>query len=564
MLSRLRIRNLATIEDLEVNLQKGFSILTGETGAGKSIIIDGLRLVLGEKSSPDFIRTGEKEASVEAVFSLPPPVRRIADIPLSDENEVFIQRQLSDQGPGRTYINGILVPVRRLKDYAGHLVDIYGQNDHIFLLHLESHLEFLDGYCGAHSLRDKVGLAAQNLKGLAKQKMELEAKERERAQRLDLLSYEIREIEKAQLKPREEETLATERNIFKNAERISNLVEKALDLASGQDDSVLPQLARLQNALRELETYEATFQSARETINDLSIALQELLDFLVRFRERQASAPEKLEALEERLSLIEKLKRKYGAGSTEILLYLGQIKKEHEALCFSQERMADLQAEISTQFNDYEARSRELSELRTAGARELEKQVEKEISLLGMKKAKFRIQVQTSSPSLERMETVRESGTEDVEFLISPNPGEDLRPLRKIASGGELSRIMLALKTVGKEAERFKTLIFDEIDSGIGGRTAECIAQKLKKLAERHQVICITHLPQIASFASAHFRIDKKIEKERTFTTVKKLKFEERVSEIARLISGSRITEISLENAREMLAHNLRTEEQNG
>jgi DNA repair protein RecN (Recombination protein N) len=296
----------------------------------------------------------------------------------------------------------------------------------------------------------------------------------------------------------------------------------------------------------------------------LSIALQELLDFLVRFRERQASAPEKLEALEERLSLIEKLKRKYGAGSTEILLYLGQIKKEHEALCFSQERMADLQAEISTQFNDYEARSRELSELRTAGARELEKQVEKEISLLGMKKAKFRIQVQTSSPSLERMETVRESGTEDVEFLISPNPGEDLRPLRKIASGGELSRIMLALKTVGKEAERFKTLIFDEIDSGIGGRTAECIAQKLKKLAERHQVICITHLPQIASFASAHFRIDKKIEKERTFTTVKKLKFEERVSEIARLISGSRITEISLENAREMLAHNLRTEEQNG
>jgi DNA repair protein RecN (Recombination protein N) len=449
MLSRLRIRNLATIEDLEVHLQKGFSILTGETGAGKSIIIDGLRLVLGEKSSPDFIRTGEKEASVEAVFSLPPSVRQIADIPLSDENEVFIQRQVSDQGTGRIYINGVLVPVRKLKEYAGHLVDIYGQNDHIFLLHLENHLEFLDAYCEARSLREEAGLAAQKLKGLVKQKTELEAKERERAQRLDFLSYQVNEIEKAQLKPGEEDTLAAERNILKNAERISNLVEKALDLASGQDDSALPQLARLQNVLNELGTYEATFESAQETINGLSIALRELMDFLVRFRERQTSAPEKLEALEERLSLIEKLKRKYGADSTGILLYFCQIKKELEMLSFSQERMTELQAEISTQFSVYEAKSRKLSELRTRGARELEKQVEKEIILLGMKKAKFRIQVQTSPPSLDRIEAVRESGTEDIEFLISPNPGEELRPLRKIASGGELSRVMLALKRSG-------------------------------------------------------------------------------------------------------------------
>ncbi len=562
MISRLRIRNLATIEDLAVDFRPGFSILTGETGAGKSIVIDGLRLVLGEKGSPEFIRTGEKEASVEAVFALPAGLPQNCDLPLAEEKEIFIQRQLSEQGSGRAYINGILVPVRKLREFGGGLVDIYGQNDHVFLLHLENHLHFLDAFCASVPLRDEVGRAAQELKSLIKQKRELEARERERVQRLDFLSYQIDEIERARLKQGEEESLAAARNILKNAERISALVEKAMDLTSGEDDSLLPGLARLQNVLHELGAYDQSFQSTGETLGELAIVVRELSDFLVKFRERQMSAPDKLEVLEDRLNLIEKLKRKYGAGIDEILLHLGKIKGEHQDLVANQERMADLEMAIARKFSDYRNKAGELSALRVAGARELERSIEKEIGLLGMKKARFKIRVGTIPLSEEDSESVKENGTEEVEFLISPNPGEELRPLRRIASGGELSRVMLALKTVGKEVERFKTLIFDEIDAGIGGRTAECIAQKLKKLAERHQVLCITHLPQIASFAAHHYRIDKKIEKDRTYTTVRMLKFEERVGEVARLISGSRITQISLQNAREMLGHNLKREEE--
>jgi DNA repair protein RecN (Recombination protein N) len=265
-----------------------------------------------------------------------------------------------------------------------------------------------------------------------------------------------------------------------------------------------------------------------------------------------------LEDLEDRLSQIEKLKRKYGSSIDEILSYLEKAKKEYQQLSTSQEKLAELDTEIETKFEGYKTYAAKLSSLRIKSAGKLEKQVEKEISVLGMMKARFKIKIDISPISPDAMETVRENGTEDIEFLMSPNPGEELRPLRKIASGGELSRIMLALKTLGKETKKNKTLIFDEIDSGIGGKTAEFVAQKLKKLSTRHQIICITHLPQIASFASYHYKIDKKVNRERTFTTVKKLSFEERVREIARLLAGSRITETTLKNAREMLEHSLK------
>jgi len=431
-----------------------------------------------------------------------------------------MQRKVSEKSPGKGYINGVLVPIKKLRERSSLLVDIYGQNDHAFLRQTENQLNYLDHYAQALPLRSQVSNLAQELKKLAKEKKELETKERERQQKLDFLDFQIKEIEKAQLKKEEEEKLLYERKILKNAAKIR-------------------------------------FQNMVEAISQFEINIGDFSDFLIRFKEKQILSPEKLETIEERLSLIEKLKRKYGQTIEEILDYLEKAKKEYQELSTSQEKLEDLSLKIDNKFKEYKIKAKKLSQLRTDSAQQLEKRIEKEIGWLGMKKARFKIKIKTIPCQREAASKIKESGTEEVEFLISPNPGEELRPLRMIASGGELSRIMLALKSIGKETERLKTLIFDEIDSGIGGKTAEFVAQKLKALAAQHQVICITHLPQIASFASHHYKIEKKITNNRTFTTVTKLSFKQRVVEVARLLAGSRITEAALNNAREMLVHNL-------
>jgi DNA repair protein RecN (Recombination protein N) len=557
MIRSLHIQNLATIEKIDLHLQEGFTILTGETGAGKSIIIDGLRLVLGEKGSPDMIRTGKKETSAEVIFPFHQKMTDFKDYFTENDEEMFVQRRVASRGAGKAYVNGILVPNRKLKEMGEKLVDIYGQNDHVFLLNLEYQMDYLDECADAFVLRKDVSRLAQKLKTFLKEKKELEEKEKEREQRLDFLQFQIKEIETAKLTDGEEKKLLSSRNILKNAEKIGSLVKKALDISYNQENSISSLLAQLQDTVHGLVDFDKTFKETEESISQFSIGIQEFSDFLFKFMEKQETSPDKLEEIEERLSQIEKLKRKYGKSIEEILLYLERANQDYEELSTSQEKLADLDKDIERLFNAYKTRAEELSNLRQKSAHKLEKDVEKEISHLGMKKARFKIRIETSLPSSDSMDKVKESGMNEVEFLISPNPGEELRPLRKIASGGELSRVMLALKTIGRETEAFKTMIFDEIDSGIGGKTAEFVAQKLRQLSISHQVICITHLPQIASFATHHYKINKKIDKDRTFTTVKKLPFEERVTEIARLLAGSRITETTLKNAREMLTHNL-------
>jgi DNA repair protein RecN (Recombination protein N) len=557
MLKFLRIRNLATIEDLEVRLLAGFSILTGETGAGKSIIIDAIRLVLGDKSSPDLVRTGKKEAVIEAVLDVSRSPVDLGEIPPAEDGELFIQRQFTDQGTGKAYINGVLAPARRLRELGPQLVDIYGQNDHVFLLHLENHLRYLDSFLDDPPLVRETARAAQALRRLLQEKSELEAREKERDERLDFVAFQTREIEVARPRPGEDEELLREREILKNSEKIASLVDRALDLADLREDSLLALLSRLRPLLDDLTAYDASFEGFRPGLEEAGVLLRDVSDALVRFKDRPSGVPENAEAIEERLSVLEKLKRKHGGTIAAVLERLEALRKEQASLATSRERLEELEGAIGGKLAEYRELCRKLRALRTKAAGELERLMEKEIAQLGMKKARFAIRLGSVVPSVADPATVRDQGTEDAEFLISPNPGEELRPLRRIASGGELARVMLALKSVGKESETQKTLIFDEIDSGIGGKTAEFIAQKLRKLSGRHQVICITHLPQIASAAAHHFRVDKKVEKERTFTLVESLSREDRVTEIARLVAGSRLTEASLGTAREMLDHYL-------
>jgi DNA repair protein RecN (Recombination protein N) len=553
MIKFLRIRNLATIEDLEVRLEPGFSILTGETGAGKSIIIDAIRLILGDKGSADLVRTGKTEAFVEAVFDVTGQPVDLAGLPEPEDGELLIQRSVTDQGTGKAFVNGVLVPVRRLRELAPRLIDIYGQNDHVFLLHLENHLAFLDETLEDPGLVRDTARAAQELRRLLQEKRELEGREKEREQRLDFITYQLKEIEAAALKPGEDESLLREREILRNTEKIAGLVDKALDLAYLGEDSIVARVARLKSVLGDLAAYEGSFGEFRAGLEDAAILLQDAADSLIRFRDRRAGAPENAEEIEERLSIIEKLKRKYG-GATEAVLACGEgLRRERAGLESGRDRLQALEVLIGKTFETYGRAAARLGAERKKAAARLGRAIENEIALLGMTKARFEVRLEARAASAEDAATIRDQGTEDVEFLLSPNPGEELRPLRRIASGGELSRMMLALKASGKDKESLKTLIFDEIDAGIGGKTAEFIARKLGQLAARHQVICITHLPQIASAAAHHFSVDKRVEKDRTFTGVRPLGREDRIEEIARLVAGSRLTEASRQIAREML-----------
>lgn len=556
MIRYLRIKNLATIEDLELELESGFTILTGETGAGKSIIIDALKLLLGEKAQADLIRTGKDEASVEAVFEVQDKKSLPEDLELENGNQLFLQRIISSQGLSKSYLNGLLVPLKKLKELGELLIDIYGQNDHIFLLDTSNHLKFLDDFAEAAELKEKVRQAASLLRALIRQKEELTARQKERAQRLDFINFQVKEIEQAGLRPGEDEELLQERAILKNSEKIAILVNQAIDISYESEESLVAGLKRVENIVSELQNFFPELEGSRLQLADFNIYLKELAGNLIDLRDKYAPSPERLEEIEERLSLIEKLKRKYGPGIAEILAHLENIKKEKEELEKSEEKLSDLEREIKSAFEDYRRLCSQLTRLRQERAGELEQLIVKELGQLAMSKARFKVEFRPLSPSLENPSTIRDLGAEELEFILSPNPGEELRPLRRIASGGELSRIMLAFKSLGKEAEKGRTLIFDEIDSGIGGKTADFVARKLQQLARRHQVLCITHLPQIASAASHHFRIEKKTEKDRTYTLVRKLRDKDRPEEIARLIAGTRLTEASLQMARELLEQN--------
>ncbi len=575
MLKELRIKNYAIIDELNIDFKPGLNILTGETGAGKSIIIESLGLILGERASDESIRSGEDSAAVEAVFDIS-QIKKIREILAksgieTEDNEIIIKRQISRSGKNRSYINGNAINLSSLKDIGNMLVDVHGQHEHQTLLYPENHSTVLDLFGNTFHLREKCRESYSNLQNLQMEMNELINKERERVQRIDLLNFQMEEIDKAELNTGEDEELKREKNLLQNAERIHRYTVESYDILYSSEGSVTEKLNTVITAIGELRKIDS---STEKFLNDGREVLFQIEDLAARIRDYSDKIefnPNRLSEIDDRLAEITALKRKYGAGIEDIIEYRKKIDEELSILSKNQERMDGLSAEIEMLKKYLENIATGLASEREKAADRFESMIEKELKELKMEKVRFKVNFSYESPPSSppseggaagggiftnyKGKPVRlfPDGIGKIEFFFSPNIGEDLKPLSKIASGGELSRVMLSIKNILTNKDSIPVLIFDEVDAGIGGGVAEIVGEKLKKVSKNRQVFCITHLPQIASRADAHFQITKKTVSGRTITAFKELLGEERIEEIARMAGGKVITDTVRRHAEEMI-----------
>jgi DNA repair protein RecN (Recombination protein N) len=556
MIKFLRINNIALVSSLELELSEGLTLLTGETGAGKSILIDALGLLLGERASADLLRTGEERALIEGIFVAPAAKAALEShgIPVEDE-EVVIRRELQATGKGRATVNGALVPVGILKDLGPHLAIIHGQHEPQGLLDPASHLELLDAHVGDPSLKATIAAAYRQLRNAQGALERFERDRREGERRREMLEFQAGEIRKAALSAGEEEALRREKALQANAGRLATLSGEAYSLLYDDETAVVASLGQVYRRIEELGAIDPAFAPYLEARSGIHAQLEDLAFFLRDYRERIQVSPGRLDEIEARLALIERLKRKYGETVEDVIAFGEKCTRDLEDLGQPEERQRQLAGEVSAATREYLEVAERLSKLRRASARDLEKRVSTELTQLAMEKTRFEVRfIPEETVDTPGDSTVfSELGLESVEFLISPNPGEELRPLARIASGGELSRIMLALKSVASADAKGKTQVFDEVDAGIGGGVAEVVGRKLKRIAGTHQVLCVTHLPQIASLADAHWVVRKRVERGRTLTEVEKLTAADRIGEIARMLGGETVTEAARRHAREMI-----------
>ncbi len=564
MLIELLIRNLAIIDEVQVPFQSGFNVLTGETGAGKSIIIHALNFLVGGKGDIDLIRTGEDFMVVEAVFDLshcPQGKAVLEELGFEPEDDALIlSRELSRSGRSRCRINGRAATVAMLKQIGKALVDIHGQHEHQSLLEPSNHLRFLDAFGGDEvlNLKERYANLYRQLMQIEREIAELQQSERDRMQRLDLLRYQADEIDKANLREGEEEELLQERQLLANAERIVERVNYAVQRLM-EDGGALDKLGDAIQTLKDIIHLDPALGEWQNALSQAFDTIQEVGFELERYASRVEFNPERLDEVESRLDLIRRLKRKYGDTISAILQYREQIERELQKLETSEERLEALQKERERLRNELAEAAFALSQARQEIARQLEKTVQNHLKALMMEKARFKIAVdRIPDPNGLKLPdgifAFGRDGVDQVEFLIATNPGEPLKPLAKIASGGEISRTMLALKASLQRTHEIPVLVFDEIDVGIGGRTAEAVGEKLREVSRYAQVLCVTHLPQIAALADWHLQVEKVTEGRRTRVIVTPLQFEERVKELARMLSGKQITQASLQHAQELLA----------
>ncbi len=549
MLTDLTIKNVAIIDSLQISFKPGLTVLTGETGAGKSIIIDAVSLIMGGRASSDLIRSGEEEAVVEALFDISPYgelQKQLNEAGFDVGDELLIKRSLSRSGKNRIFINGAMATLSLLSDITPRLINIYGQHDSQILLKPENHLRLLDAYAGTVTLRHSFSQLYNRLSELQEQLASLDQAERNAIQRFDLLSYQSEELAKAAPRVGEEEQLVEQRLLLASADRLGRGSSEAFERLYGGDGAVLGQLKRIAGSIAELSTLDQTLCPTAASLEEGYLLLEDAAITLRNYASRIESDPVRLQQIDDRLDLLGKLKKKYAPTVEELLAYQQEITTELAWLGSREESRQALEADVIQLREELQRAGAELTGARQQGAVKLKHALEAEAHQLAMKGAVI-------EPTLEPLAEAKASGFERVEFLFSPNPGEIPRPLAKVASGGELSRLMLAIKQVLPDSD-VPTLIFDEVDTGIGGATSELVGQKLKNVAVRQQVLCITHLPQVAACAAQQLRVEKRICDGRTSTRIVELDFTERTREVARMGAGATISDAALKHATELLA----------
>jgi DNA repair protein RecN (Recombination protein N) len=566
MLRFLNITNLAVIDSLQVEFKSGLNVLSGETGSGKSIIIDALGLLLGDRASPEMIRTGSDRALVEGIFGVDgntPLIDLLAESGIeAEQGELIIRRELGGSR-GRIFVNNCLANTSLLKTLHPHLIDLHGQGDQQSLLSPDAHLNLFDAYANSTQTRQ---LTAQTYDDILKVLKELEdarKSESERLQALDMIEFQINEIEGAALAPREDSELDAERKLLANAEKLALLCSEVYRLIYEDEDSVLTRLGTAQRRLGELNDLDTRFAFHLEQLVSARHALDDTASFVRDYADGMQVSPERLKFVEDRLIELDRLKRKYGKNIEEVLDTKDKLIDRRESLMRSEEHAQRLEKMLGQSIDRYQMDASRLSELRRSATRNFELSLKSELSDVALQTSRFSVKFSEvdNHQLAERLQSMaglsvgplRRSGREQVEFFFSANPGEDLRPISAVASGGELSRLMLVLKTIIAPSQFPRTLIFDEIDAGIGGKVADAVGGRLKRLAETNQVLCVTHQSQIARYADAHFQVSKEVLDGRTITKIVELNKDGRIEELARMIGGAEVTPLARKHAKELL-----------
>ncbi len=550
MLELLHIENIAVIESADISFRPGFNALTGETGAGKSIVIDAMGAVLGGRASRELIRTGTNKAFVSAVFSqVPAELKALADngvIPDEDGN-LLLQREISVDGKNTCRVNGRPLTVTQLRQIGGELLNIHGQHDGQQLLDEEQHGAYLDRFGKTEEPLQTYRAAYDAMAALREQIRSLQMDEAEKARRMDSLRFQIDELERAELVPGEEETLAARRELLRNGEKYIAALSGADQCLSGDDEGfgIVSAIREAEEAIRGIRTLDSDLDELYKRLGSLRC---EAFDLAETIRDKRAEfdfSPAELDAAEARSDQLYRLKKKYGATVEDMIAYLEKCRGELDAMETADDTLILLNSKLKKAESAVKAAGETLTQSRQEAARLLERRIQAELQDLDMRKVRFSIDFAEKAPGPD--------GCDEIRFLMSANAGEDLRPIAKIASGGELARIMLALKNVLAEQEAIGTLVFDEVDTGVSGRAAQKVAEKLAQVARHKQVLCVTHLPQLAAMADTHFSVEKGESKGRTFTHVLQLDREQRKAELARITGGSHVTEALLESAGELL-----------
>ena len=547
MLSLLHIENIAVIECADISFDRGFNVLTGETGAGKSIVIDAISAILGERAYRDMIRTGTERASVRAVFTEVPEFPWFAENGVEYDPETVISREIHLDGKNICRVNGTLVNVSCLHKLGIQLINIHGQHDSAALFDEENHLAFLDAFADNGELRASYGERYEAVAKLRREISSLTMDEGEKLRRMENLKYQIAEIEKAELEPGEDDRLEERRKVLQNAEKLSNGMETAVECLYGGEDSdgASGLLAQAEYALARLSRFSDSFAALHDRVSDLMYQVQDAAEEVRDARDSLSYSAEELEQIESRLDVIHKLRRKYGTTCEDILEYLDKAKKELDEIEFADDKLERLKKNLKKAEKEAWDAAMALRENRKQAADTMSKRILSELAQLDMPRVQFACRFTETE--------LTANGADAVAFYMSANAGEALKPLSRVASGGELARIMLAMKNVLAEKDQVATLIFDEVDTGVSGRAAQKVAEKLRSVAVHKQVLCVTHLPQLAALANTHLLIAKSERDGRTYTSVTPLDLEGRKRELARIIGGANITETTLKSAEEML-----------